>query len=55
MTGDDDIIVAHGGAEPGDLHLLATVHCVDAEIVEWLKRRDRRETKKAGPDAPRVD
>ena len=42
MNGDDTVIVACGGAEIGDMHLLATVHCVDDGISAWLARRERR-------------
>jgi hypothetical protein len=37
-----------GGATPDDEHLLATVHCVDDEIVAWLEQRERRRRKKKG-------
>lgn len=33
---DDDIIVAHGGAQPGDEHLLADVVAVDSDIITYL-------------------
>jgi hypothetical protein len=37
MTDDNDFIIAHGGAEPIDLHLLADVVAVDGEIIDYLK------------------
>ena len=37
MTDDDDFIIAHGGAEPTDLHLLADVVAVDGEIIDYFK------------------
>jgi hypothetical protein len=42
VNGDDTVIVACGGAEIGDMHLLTTVHCVDDRIIAWLARRERR-------------
>ena len=39
---DCDVIVCYGGAKPTDSHLASTVHCVDDEIIEWLRRRERR-------------
>jgi hypothetical protein len=30
------------GAKPTNTHLASTVHCVDDEIIEWLKLRERR-------------
>ena len=35
---DDEVIVAYGCAKPTDLHLLATVHAVDDEIVAFLEQ-----------------
>jgi hypothetical protein len=58
MRDDDDAFVCYGGAEPGDTHLIATVHCVDDEIIDWLAQRERsraRKTKKVDPDATRAD
>jgi hypothetical protein len=43
MIDDEDyLVIAYGGAQPDDIHLAANVHCIDGEIVEWLKRRERR-------------
>jgi hypothetical protein len=39
---DGDVLIAYGNARPTDTHLLATVHCMDDEIVAWLERRERR-------------
>jgi hypothetical protein len=39
---DCDIIMCGGNAKPEDKHLAWTVHCVDEEIVGWLKRREQR-------------
>jgi hypothetical protein len=36
---DCDVIVCYGGAKLTDEHLASTMHCVDDEIFEWLKRR----------------
>jgi hypothetical protein len=56
MTEPDDDAIYYGGAQPGDVHLAAIVHCVDGEIVAWLKGRERRfKTKKADADAARAD
>jgi hypothetical protein len=30
-------------ADVSPAHLASTVHCVDDEIIEWLKRRERRQ------------
>ena len=35
---DGDLIVCYGGAKLADKHLASKIHCVDDEIVEWLKR-----------------
>jgi hypothetical protein len=35
---DYDVIVCYGGAKPADKHLVSKIHCVDDEIIEWLKR-----------------
>jgi hypothetical protein len=43
-TKDGEPVLCYGNAEPDDLHLLATVHCRDGEILEWLERRDRKES-----------
>jgi hypothetical protein len=39
---DCDVIVCHGGAKLTDKHLASIVHCIDGEIIEWLKRRRER-------------
>jgi len=36
------VIICGGGAKPTDLHLASIVHCIDDEIIGWLKRRERR-------------
>jgi hypothetical protein len=38
---DCDVIVYYGAATIHDRHTAATVHCVDDEIIGWLKRRER--------------
>jgi hypothetical protein len=38
--------IAYGGAKPTDLHLASTIHCVDGEIHQWLKRRERRKQRR---------
>jgi hypothetical protein len=40
----DDIIICGGSAKPTDWHLLSKVVAVDAEIFEWLERREKRKT-----------
>jgi hypothetical protein len=37
-----EIIICGGNAQPTDTNLLSTVHCIDEEIFEFLKRRERR-------------
>ncbi len=32
------VIVCYRGAKATDKHVASTVHCVDDEIIEWLKR-----------------
>jgi hypothetical protein len=39
---DCDVIVCYDGAKVADKHLASTVHCVDDEIIGWLKRREQR-------------
>ena len=34
--------ICGGNAKPTDLHLLSTVHCVDEEIIDFLKRREHK-------------
>ena len=50
---DCDVIVCYGGAKLTDEHLASTVHCVDDEIIEWLKRREQRRGDR--PQAPRTN
>jgi hypothetical protein len=38
---DCDVIVCYGGAKPTDKQLASAIHCVDDEIIGWLKRRHR--------------
>jgi hypothetical protein len=45
---DCHVIVCYGRAKLVDKHLAATVHCVDDEIIGWLKRREQRR------ESPRV-
>jgi hypothetical protein len=49
---DDDFVLCGGGARPTDVHLASVVHCVNEEIVEWLKRRG---THRAGQMMSSVD
>ena len=37
----DGFTFLYGDAQPGDAHLLADVHAVDAGIVRWLARGRR--------------
>src|SRR5258706_14736528 len=39
---DCDVVVCYDGAKLTDKHLAARVHCVDEEIIGWLKRREQR-------------
>ena len=39
---DSIIIIACGGARPQDTHLASRIVAVDGEIIEWLRRRERR-------------
>jgi hypothetical protein len=39
---DCDYIRCYGGAKLADKHLGSTIHCVDEEIIELLRRRERR-------------
>jgi hypothetical protein len=43
---DDEIVICGGNAKPEDMHLASIVHCVDDEIIEWLKRRERQNERK---------
>jgi hypothetical protein len=36
---DYDVITCHGGAKVTDKHLASKIHCIDDEIIGWLKRR----------------
>jgi hypothetical protein len=38
---DCGAIVCYGAAKLADKHLASKVHCVDDEIVGWLKRREQ--------------
>jgi hypothetical protein len=38
---DADVIACYGGAKPTDTHLASKIHCVDDEIIGWLKRREQ--------------
>jgi hypothetical protein len=33
--------MCYDGAKLFDKHLASTIHCVDDEIIEWLKRREQ--------------
>jgi len=46
---DCDVIVCYGGAKPTDQQLASTIHCIDDEIIEWLKRREERRQRDAEP------
>ena len=35
-------IKCYGNAEPTDVHLASTIRCVDDEIINLLRRRERR-------------
>ncbi len=53
---DCHVIVCYDAAKRTDKHLAATVHCVDDEIIEWLKRREQRgrgKTASAAKQKPR--
>jgi hypothetical protein len=39
---DCDVITCYGGAKLVDKHLAAIVHCVDDEVIGWLKRRETK-------------
>jgi hypothetical protein len=39
---DCDGIVCYGGAKLTDTHLACIIHCVNDEIIEWLKAREQR-------------
>ncbi len=39
---DCDFIVCYGRAKLTDKHLASKIHCVDDEIIGWLKRREQR-------------
>jgi hypothetical protein len=43
---DDEIVICGGNAKPEDTHLLSIVHCINAEIVRWLERRERKKRKR---------
>jgi hypothetical protein len=36
---DCDVIACYGGDKLTDKHLASKIHCVDDEIIGWLKRR----------------
>jgi hypothetical protein len=42
LANDGTTIGLYGNAKPTDRHLASTIHTVDGEIFEWLKRRERR-------------
>jgi hypothetical protein len=44
---DCDVIVCYGRAKLTDTHLASKIHCVDDEIIEWLKRRDSAKASKS--------
>lgn len=45
MTADDDeVLIYHGGAKPGD-QTFADVVAVNADVIAWLERRARRRAK----------
>jgi hypothetical protein len=51
---DCDIIICGGGAKPTGNHLASTVHCVDEEIIGWLRRRERRRRDKTASAGPKT-
>ena len=57
MTGPDDgeCVLCGGGARPTDTHLASIVHCVDDEIIAWLRQRERRRTHRTGQMMSSVD
>ena len=36
------VIRCYGAAKPADTYLVSRIVCIDAEIIEWLGRRERR-------------
>jgi hypothetical protein len=38
---DCDAIVCCSGAKVTAKHLASTIHCIDDEIIGWLKRREQ--------------
>jgi hypothetical protein len=42
LFADGCSVICGGGAKPTDEHLASIIHCVDEEIIEFLKRRERR-------------
>jgi hypothetical protein len=46
---DCDVIVCYGGAKPTDTHLASVIHCIDDEIIGWLRRREQRRRRKQSP------
>jgi hypothetical protein len=44
----DDIIVCGGSAKPEDVHLASTIHCIDDEIISFLRRREKQRRKMKG-------
>ena len=51
---DCDVIVCYGNAKLTDKHLASTVHCVDDEIIGWLKRREQRRRDRLAGSRPSV-
>jgi hypothetical protein len=41
-----------GNAGPDDVHLAATIHCMDGEIVAWLEQRERRKRRRKEKQEP---
>jgi hypothetical protein len=37
--GIGNVIICYGAATVYDKHLASTVHCIDDEFIEWLRRR----------------
>jgi hypothetical protein len=47
LFADGTAIACYGNAKPTDTQLASTIHCVDDEIIGWLKRRERRSKNKS--------
>jgi hypothetical protein len=43
---DTEFIICGGNAKPTDTHLASIVHCIDEEIFDFLKRREKRKQRR---------